>query len=314
MSNYNAVYFLQKPFTANTEQLGCYYFNVLQAVELCRAWNAAIVPLKMPLAPRDNTKVELNSIEHWSASILEIGSVDSREVLDYSNVKTLTFEEFVLQSKGEVFMTTDRLTVGETEFKKSETSKYCILTVPPRWDTQIRDAYVFYNTIYPTLPINHQILHDKIPEWYTTLSDRPFLGVHWRRGDRGNSILGNIGRRLWNSTEPDRVARYINKYLEQNPELDWVYVSTNSGSEYDRNILISLVKKEVRFFNTPVSTAALDRWKWDLTDLLLCSKACHLILSPGGLVNSSAFGRLMYAECLLQNPSDAMVNFIPLLM
>ena len=71
-----AVYFFQKPFTADTEQMGCYYFNILQAVELCKRWGAAIVPPRFPLCPRDNTKVEFNSTDHWASSILAIGSYD----------------------------------------------------------------------------------------------------------------------------------------------------------------------------------------------------------------------------------------------
>jgi hypothetical protein len=41
---YEAVFFIQKPFTADTEQLGCYYFNILNATIKCKSWNAAIVP------------------------------------------------------------------------------------------------------------------------------------------------------------------------------------------------------------------------------------------------------------------------------
>ena len=310
MSRYDAIYFLQKPFTVNTEQLGCYYFNILEAVEQCKSYGAAIVPPRMPLCPRDNTKVELNSNEPWDSSIRTIGSVDSTEVLDYTNVSTLSLNDFYSKSNGKVSMKSSTLDISGITFISEPTSKFWILDLPSRWDIiNGRDHHIFYNILYPMLPLNPSILNGRIPDWYIEKSVRPFLGVHWRRGDRGNTTLGSIGQILWNSTQPNHVAKCINTYLLKNPELEWIYVSTNSGSKEDRTRLSSLVNKPLYYFESP-ECEALDQWKWDITDLLLCAKAKHLLLSPGNLQNSSAFGRLIYAECLQQNPSDALVSFI----
>jgi hypothetical protein len=306
-----AVYFIQPPFTAKTEQLGCYYFNILLSIELCRKWNAAIVPPRIPLAPRDNTKVELNSTEDWAKYIFQLGSVDSKEVLDYSKIKTIDLHEFYRASAGRVFMKQDTLDVSGLQFTKDASSKYFVLNMPPRWDTQSYDPHIFYNELYGMLPLNSNIIEQRVPEWYDTLKGQPFLGVHWRRGDRGNASLGHIGRVLWLSTEPCLVAIHINKYLLENPHLQWVYVSTNSGCQTDKELLRTLVKKPLHFFNRPTDVKPLDIWKWDLTDLLLCAKTDHLLLSPGDLNNSSAFGRLMYAESLRQNPETALVRFMP---
>lgn len=308
-----AVYFLQPPFTTKNEQLGCYYFNILQAVEICRMWGAAIVPLKMPLAPRDNTKVELNSTDHWNSAILEIGSVDSTEVLDYSRVITITLDEFHRRSGGSVHMKTESLDISGLQFIKNTASKFYIMDVPLRWDIYDHDPNVFFNDLYPILPLNPNILNGRIPDWFKEKSKEPFLGVHWRRGDRGNSILGPIGRSLWLSTEPEIVARRINTYIEQNPELKWVYVATNSGSEYDRRTLTTLVRTPIHFFRQPANVKPLDIWKWDLTDLLLCAKTSHIMLSPINLKNSSAFGRLIFAESIQQNPETALVTFMPMI-
>ena len=308
-----AVYFLQKPFTADTEQMGCYYFHILQAVEQCKRWGTAIVPPRFPLCPRDNTKVEFNSTDHWSSSILAIGSVDSKEVLDYSHLQTLTLKQFYKQSHGKVRTNIANLDISGFQFTSDNNSDYMILNMPPRWDLQGDDAHVFYNILYDFIPLKSDIIDGKIPDWYKYLSKSHFLGVHWRRGDRGNSILGQIGRRLWFSTDPDKVAACINKYIERNPEIQWVYVSTNSGSIIDRALLKQLVKLPVHFFDAPSNITPLEIWKWDLTDLILCAKAKHLMLSPGGLEHSSAFGRIMYAECLRQTPEDALVSFMPMI-
>ena len=313
MSDHNciAIYFLQKPFTANTEQMGCYYFNILEAVELCRSLNASIVPPQLPLCPRDNKKVELNSTDHWYSSILAIGSIDSTKVIDYTNIKTITVSEFHNQSNGTVKMNNESLTISGLNFLKDDNSKYWIVDLPKRWDIQGRDPHIFYSSLYQLLPLKTSILDSRIPEWYKNNCKKSFLGVHWRRGDRGNSILGQIGKHLWASTEPRLVGKYINNYISKNPDIEWVYVSTNSGSAIDRKILSETVIKPLYYFDTPFEIPALERWKWDISDLLMCAKAKHLLLSPGGLTNSSAFGRLIYAECLRQNPDDALVNFIP---
>jgi len=307
-----AIYFIQKPFTVDTEQIGCYYFNILQAVELCRKHGAAIVPPQLPLCPRDNKKVEFNSTDHWSSSILAIGSVDSRRVLDYSQVASLSFEEFCRQSNHRVKMEYDGVDISGISFTADPTSKYVVLDLPPRWDLQGKDPLIFYNELYPILPLRLSLIEGKIPEWYTYYSKSCFLGVHWRRGDRGNAIMGAIGKRLWASTEPEAVGKYINQYLKKHPEITWVYVSTNSGSFIDRRALSRIVEKPLYYFEYDYTVPPLEIWKWDLTDLMLCAKAKHLILSPGGLERSSAFGRLMYAECLRQNPEDALVSFMPM--
>jgi hypothetical protein len=313
MAMCTAVYFIQKPFTADTEQLGCYYFNILQAVEFCKTLSAAIVPPIIPLCPRDNTKVEINSTDHWKSSILEIGSVSSTEVLDYTNIPIISLNEFYIRSEGKVKMKSTILEIAGLNFTSDSLSQYWILDLPPRWDTQGNDPYIFYNTLYPILPINPKITDGKVPDWYAVLSEKSFLGIHWRRGDRGNKVLGPIGRALWYSTEPIQIAKYINMYLEKNRDIEWVYVSTNSGSLIDRETLKLLVKKPIYYFDRPLNIKPLNIWKWDLVDLLLCAKSSHLILSPGGLQNSSAFGRLMYAECLKQNPDTALVQFLPMI-
>ena len=304
------IYFLQRPFTVNTEQLGCYYFNILEALEQCKIHGAAIVPPRMPLCPRDNTLVELNSSQPWDSSIRIVGSVDSTEVLEYSSISTLTLNEFYNKSNGNVRMKSQTIDISGMIFTSEPSSKFWIMDLPSRWDIQGRDPHIFYNILYPLLPLNPNVVDGRIPEWYTIKSKESFLGVHWRRGDRGNATLGSIGNLLWNSTQPNHVADCINMYLLKNPELEWVYVSTNSGSKEDRRGLCSLVNKPVYYFENPVCEA-LEQWKWDVTDLLLCAKAKHLLLSPGTLQNSSAFGRLMYAECLQQNPTDALVSFMP---
>jgi hypothetical protein len=313
MPEYYAVYFIQKPFTADTEQIGCYYFNILHAVELCRSWKAAIVPPKMPLAPRDNVKVELNPADHWKHAILEYGSVDSREVLDYSKMATMSFDDFCTKSNRQVCMTNESIEIQGIQFNQDSNSKFLITELPSRWDTQGHDPQIFYNSLYSSLPLNHTLIDKNIPLWYSIRFKSPFLAVHWRRGDRGNRILGSIGHRLWISTEPDTVARHINNYLECNPEIEWVCVSTNSGSEFDKEVLQSLVKKELFYFEAPPNVKPLDIWKWDFLELLLCAATPNLMLSPGGLQHSSAFGRLMYAECLQKNPETALVKFMPLL-
>ena len=308
MSSCEGIYFLQQPFTVNTEQLGCYYFNILEACEQAKLYGAPIVPPRMPLCPRDNTLVELNSSQPWDSSIREIGSVDSTEVLEYSHIPTLTLNEFYSKSNGEVRMDMFTLDISGMIFTSESTSKYWILDMPLRWDIQGRDPHIFYNNLYPFLPLNPNVVDGRIPDWYIEKSVRPFLGVHWRRGDRGNTVMGELGQLLWSSTDPKNVANCINKYLLKNPELEWVYVSTNSGSESDRALLKSLTLKPLYYFTS--KSMPLEQWKWDMTDLFLCAKASHLLLSPVNLEESSAFGRLMYAECLQQNPTDALVNFI----
>ena len=210
-------------------------------------------------------------------------------------------------------MNPDSIDIQGFHFKKDINSKFHITNLPGRWDTEGHDPHIFYSTLYPTLPLNYESVKAYIPLWYNIRSTKPFLSVHWRRGDRGNTVLGEIGRHLWISTEPRTLAKYINKYLEQNPKIDWVCVSTNSGSVFDRSILQSLVKKELIYINADPNTKPLDLWKWDILSIFLCAASPNLLLSPGGIRNSSAFGRLMYAECLQQNPETAIVEFMPLL-
>jgi hypothetical protein len=308
-----AIYFYQKPFTADTEQMGCYYFNILQAVELCRMWGAAIVPPKLPLAPRDNNKVELDHTQPWDDSILELGSIDSTEVLDYSTVNTMTFVDFCSQSNLNVYSDLENLDISGSKFKNDMGSKYFIMNMSPRWDTNKYNSNtnpVFYTKIYKTLPFKNQVYKERVPEWYLDMYKAPFLGVHWRRGDRGNACLGVYGKNLWYATEPDKVAMYINTYLEKNKDLIWVYVSTNSGSIDDRELLQRLVKVPLYYLEVPDNIEPLEMWKWDLTDLFMCAKAKHLILSPGGLKNSSAFGRILLAESMKQNIGETKSHFM----
>ena len=306
-----AIYFIQKPFTSKTQQMGCYYFNILQAVELCRIWGAAIVPPMLPLAPRDNNKVELDHNEPWEDSILEYGSIDSSKVLDYSQVKTISFNNFCKESNLNVYTNSDNLDISGVKFTKNKQSKYFILNIPPRWDTQKNNEMTFYRIIYSTFPFRNDIFKHNIPEWYLNICNTPFLGVHWRRGDRGNACLGSIGKTLWYATEPDKVAMIINTYIEENPGLSWVYISTNSGSMDDKELIMQLVKVPVYFLDVPEGVEALDRWKWDVTDLFMCAKAKHIILSPGGLTGSSAFGRIILAESMRQNIDRTKYSFMP---
>ena len=297
------IYFYQKPFTVNSEQMGCYYFNILQAVEYCRLLNATIVPPLFPLCPRDNTMVEVYKSMHWENSILTIDSISSTEVLEYT-IPTMHLDEFIQASSKRVNMNHLTLDINSIIFHQDIHSPYWILDMTPRWDLQGNAISFFYNKLYKTLPFKH-----------INLSNidivRPCLGVHWRRGDRGNITMGHIGQRLWNSTEPDQVAKHINSYLEQDPTIKSVYISTNSGSKRDRSNLESLIHAPVYFLSRP-NTNPLDHWKWDLTDLFLCSSATHILLSPGGLQHSSAFGRLIYAEALRKNP-NVTVTSMPLL-
>jgi len=304
------IYFIQKPFTVNTEQIGCYYFNILNAYLKAKELGAAIVPPYLPLAPRDNKLVELNSDKPWSTSILDFGRINSADVLDYSNIKTLTVREFHTKSDGRVSMVYEKYTIGNYNFINDPTSTYTIADLPGRWDTQGNDPQLFYKELYKTLPLRSDIINE--PEWFTDLKVKPFLGVHWRRGDRGNITLGEIGKRLWNSTEPDKVAACINWYIEQHPKIKWVYVSTNSGSDEDRELLRDLVKVNLYYLDIPDDEPALNRWKWDINDLLMCSKAPYLLLSPGGFQNSSAFGRLICAEYLKYN-SESRIKFMPMI-
>jgi hypothetical protein len=307
---YEGIYFIQKPFTVNTEQMGCYYFNILSACIKAKELGAAIVPPYLPLAPRDNKSVELNSDKPWSGSILDFGRINSADVLDYSRVKTLTVREFHTRSNGLVNMVHEKYTIGNYNFTNDSTSKYIINDLPGRLDTQGNDTQLFYKELYKLLPLRSDII--KEPEWFTSIKLKPFLGVHWRRGDRGNVTLGEIGKRLWNSTEPDKVAACINRYIEQNPRIKWVYVSTNSGSDEDRQLLKDLVKVDLHYLDIPQDESPLRLWNWDLTDLFMCSKASYLLLSPGGFQNSSAFGRLICAEYLKYNDEPA-IKFMPLL-
>ena len=303
------IYFIQKPFTVNTEQMGCYYFNILSACIKARELGAAIVPPYLPLAPRDNKLVELNSDQPWSSSILDFGKINSIDVLNYSNAKTLTLTEFYSRSNGRVSMKYTEITIEGLAFVNDSTSKYTIAELPGRWDTQGNDSQIFYSNLYRTLPLRSDINNE--PRWFKYLKVKPFLGVHWRRGDRGNVTLGEIGKRLWNSTEPDKVAACINRYIENTPGIEWVYVSTNSGSDEDRKLLKNLVKLELYYLDIPKDEAALNLWKWDLTDLFMCSKASQLLLSPGGFQNSSAFGRLICAEYLKHNHNEPYIKFMP---
>jgi hypothetical protein len=307
-SSTKAAFFYQRPFTANSEQIGCYYFNILQAVELCRAMECAIVPPNFPLCPRDNSMVEVYKNEHWEKSILTIDSISSAELLEYS-IPTLSLGEFAEASGKRVNMSFLSLEYRGILFIQDPESHYKILDMPGRWDLQGHDPNLLYMKLYKTLPFKRP----KIPLATTSLEDilsMNCLGVHWRRGDRGNITMGEIGKRLWKSTEPDQVAKCINILLEKNPKIELVYISTNSGSTYDRETLELLVKAPIYFLYRPRSTNPLEHWKWDLTDLFLCSKASHLLLSPGGQ-NSSAFGRLIYAEAL--RGSSVQVSHMPLL-
>ena len=307
---YEGIYFIQKPFTVNTEQMGCYYFNILSACIKAKELGAAIVPPYLPLAPRDNKLVELNADQPWSSSILDFGRINSADVLNYSRTKTLTLAEFYTRSNGRVNMKYEKVSIEGLDFINDLTSKYTIADLPGRWDTQGNDSQIFYRDLYKTLPLRSDITNE--PRWFKYLKVRPFLGVHWRRGDRGNVTLGEIGKHLWNSTEPDKVAACINRYIENTPGIEWVYVSTNSGSDEDRNLLKKLVKIELYYLHIPEDEAALNLWKWDLTDLFMCSKASHLLLSPGGFQNSSAFGRLICAEYLKRNHNEPHIKFMPL--
>jgi hypothetical protein len=303
------IYFIQKPFTVNTEQMGCYYFNILSACIKAKELGAAIVPPYLPLAPRNNKLVELNADQPWSASILDFGRINSADVLNYSRTKTLTLQEFHTRSNGHANMKYEKVTIEGLDFINDSTSKYTIADLPGRWDTQGNDPQLFYRGLYKTLPLRSDITIE--PKWFKYSRSRPFLGVHWRRGDRGNVTLGEIGKHLWNSTEPDKVAACINRYIEQHPELEWVYVSTNSGSDEDRGLLRDLVKINLHYLDIPEDINPLDLWKCDLTDLFMCSKASHLLLSPGGINNSSAFGRLIYAEYLKRNHNEPYIKFMP---
>ena len=310
MPEYDAVYFIQKPFTADTEQLGCYYFNILSACIKAKELGAAIVPPYLPLAPRDNKSVELNSDKPWSGSILDFGRINSADVLDYSSIKTLTLTEFHTRSNGRVNMTHEKYTIENYNFINDVTSKYTIADLPGRWDTQGNDPQLFYKDLYKILPLRSDIINE--PKFFHSLKDYTFLGVHWRRGDRGNVTLGEIGKRLWNSTDPDKVAACINRYIEQHPEIEWIYVSTNSGSDEDRELLKKLVKRYIHYLDVPEGENPLQLWNWDLTDLFMCSKGSHLLLSPGGFQNSSAFGRLICAE-YLKHTKEPFIKFMPLL-
>lgn len=289
--------------------MGCYYFNILSAYIKAKELGAAIVPPYLPLAPRDNKLVELNSDQPWSASILDFGRVNSADVIDFSSTKTLTLTEFHTRSNGHVNMTHDTLSIEGLDFTNDPTSKYTITDLPGRWDTQGHDPQLFYRELYKTLPLRSDINNE--PKWFRSLKLRPFLGVHWRRGDRGNITLGEIGKRLWHATEPDKVAASINRYIEKHSELEWVYVSTNSGSDEDKELLRKLVKIELFYLDIPQDENPLELWKWDLTDLFMCSKASHLLLSPGGINNSSAFGRLICAEYLKRNHNEPHIKFMP---
>ena len=277
--------------------MGCYYFNILEAVELCRSLHAAIVPPRVPLCPRDNTMVEVYSSTHWDTSIITIDSVASTEVLDYKDVSTLSLNEFIEASGKRVTMKYSRLVYNGVEFIQDLQSPYLLLDMPARWDLQERDSSIFYTQLYKTLPLKVQ---DKP---HAVKFSKPYLGVHWRRGDRGNVTMGEIGKQLWASTQPEQVAKHINAYLERNPAIQSVYISTNSGSKKDRQRLRQLVRLDVHYLEMPLLTPALDHWRWDLTDVFLCSQADHILLSPGGLEHSSAFGRLIYAEALRKNPN-----------
>jgi len=303
-----AVFFYQRPFTANSEQIGCYYFNILNAVEICRAMHCAIVPPNFPLCPRDNNMVEVYKNEHWEKSILTIGSISSTELLEYS-IPTLSLDEFAEASGKRVNMTYLTLEYKGIVFTQDSESQYKIFDMPGRWDIQSHDEPLEYTRLYKTLPFKRP----EIPLGTKSLEDmltKNCLGVHWRRGDRGNILLGELGKRLWKSTEPDQVAKCINILLEKNPAIELVYVSTNSGSTHDRDTLELLVKVPIYFLYRPRNTKPLEHWKWDLTDFFLCSKASHLLLSPGGR-NSSAFGRLIYAEAL--RGSSVEISHMPLL-
>jgi hypothetical protein len=310
MDSCRAVFFWQKPFTAKTEQLGCYYFNILSAVLQAKDYRCRIVPPLLPLCPRDNAKVEANPHLPWDSAILEIGSVPSEEVLDYSQVATLSLEQFFAESGGRVRMPFEAFETRGYRFTQDYESEYWVIAMPGRWDTQRNDPHKFFNELYPLLPLKKDPLLLS-PEWFDIEKKKAFLGVHWRRGDRGNYSLGPIGLALWRASEPAEVAEFINEYLKKNPELEWVYVSTNSGSEKDRALLQQLVKKPLRYFERPNNIPALKLYEWDLCDLLQCAQAKHLLLSPGGFVRSSAFSRLILAECYENNPTEALVSFMP---
>lgn len=241
--------------------------------------------------------VEVYNSVHWDTSILTIDSVSSTEVLDYTNASTLSLNEFIEASGKRVTMKHSTLKVNQVEFIQDLQSPYLLLDMTSRWDLQGRDTSIFYTNLYRSLPFREPNTHNAVN------FKKPYLGVHWRRGDRGNVSMGEIGKRLWASTEPEQVAKQINAVLMANPAITHVYISTNSGSKRDRQRLTQLVNAQVYCLERPSAIAAVDHWRWDLTDLFLCSQAEHILLSPGGLHHSSAFGRLIYAEALRKNPN-----------
>ena len=75
-----------------------------------------------------------------------------------------------------------------------------------------------------------------------------YVGVHWRRGDRGHPEMGEQGDRMWALSQPEHLSCEINRLLlEYN--VSAVFVGTNCGTPADRERLRALVHAPLVFLS-----------------------------------------------------------------
>jgi hypothetical protein len=83
-----------------------------------------------------------------------------------------------------------------------------------------------------------QVANQEISQYANQLIERwfgkePFLGVHWRRGDRGHAEMANWGRCYWEWSQPGQISNRLCEILQER-NIRHVFIATNSGSPEDR--------------------------------------------------------------------------------
>ena len=94
-----------------------------------------------------------------------------------------------------------------------------------------------------------QVLHVMHALFQTSLNGvHEYVGVHWRRGDRGHPEMGEQGDRMWALSQPEHLSCEINRLLlEYN--VSAVFVGTNCGTPADRERLRALVHAPLVFLS-----------------------------------------------------------------
>ena len=82
----------------------------------------------------------------------------------------------------------------------------------------------------------------------TQLGDN-YIGVHWRRGDRGHPEMGALGDLMWQLSSPEHLSCELNRLLLEWPAATSVFVGTNCGTPADRALLRRLVHVPLVFLS-----------------------------------------------------------------